>query len=288
MLCKKPSLINGNLCPCGQCMACRYNLRRKKTNRILLESQGHENNCFITLTYRDECLPRLQTGEPTLLIRDHQLFLKSLRRRLPPRSLRFYIVGEYGEITHRPHYHAALFGIGIDQAPLVHDSWDKGFVHVGHLEKESAQYIAGYVTKKMTSKNDQRLNGRQAEYARSSNRGGGMGISVLKDIAMQLNQMWGEFGLPQDVPGEIGGLPFDRYSKNKLRRFTGISDGKTPEAVLRRMWAERQVPNIQIQDAYRESNEKGYALQKKIIETAQQKVKNFEYRSNLRQKRRPL
>lgn len=252
-------------------MPCRYNLRRKKTNRLLLEAHGHESNCFVTLTYEDEHIPRLANGLETLSIRDHQLFLKRLRWWLPPSSLRYYIVGEYGETTFRPHYHAALFGIGRDSEEIVQRAWGKGFVHVGDLEKESAQYIAGYVTKKMTNKTDPRLEGRQPEYARMSNRGGGMGISAIKDIGEHLAKLWGEFGLPEDVPNEFGKLPLDRYCRTKLRQFTGVSDGKTPKTVLSKLQEE----------ARQTSYFKNVQDQKKFIETQKQKIINFEYRTKI-------
>lgn len=279
MLCKKPYKIKGNECACQKCMPCRFNTRRKKTTRILLEQQSHEKTSFVTLTYEDEFLPRLANGDPTLSIRDYQLFLKSLRRRLPPRSLRYYLVGEYGETTQRPHYHAALFGIGRDQAEIVQASWGKGFTHVGDLEKESAQYIAGYVTKKMTSPFDPRLNGRYPEFARSSNRGGGMGINAIKDIGEHLSKLWGEFGLPEDVPRELGKLPLDRYCRSKLRIFTGVSDGKTPETVLQRMREEKTGEDVHYAQQLSASDWQKYL--KKKIETKRQKVLNYEYKLTL-------
>lgn len=290
MLCKKPFYGKGFPTGCGQCMLCRLNTRRKKTTRILLESKGHESNCFATLTYDDEHLPRLKDGTPTLSVRDHQLFLKSLRRRLPPFSLRFYLVGEYGETTERPHYHAALFGIGSDSAALVQESWGKGFTHVGELERESAQYIAGYVTKKMTAEDDVRLNGRKAEYARMSNRGGGMGISAIKDIGIHLAELWGEFGLPDDVPREIGGLPLDRYARGKIRIITGVDrEGKTPKAVLSRMREEARKDSEDVAALARDGRRgEAKALSKKIVETKRQKSLNAEYRMSLHKKGRRL
>lgn len=279
MLCKKPYKINGINCPCQKCMPCRFNSRRKKTARIILESKSYEKNCFITATYSDEFVPLTSGGLPTLSIRDHQLFLKSLRRRLPPSSLRYYIVGEYGETTQRPHYHAALFGIGPDSQALVQDSWGKGFVHVGDLETESAQYIAGYVTKKMTSPLDPRLNGRFPEYARSSNRGGGMGYKAINDIGLQLSQLWGEFGIPEDVPSEMGKLPFDRYTRGKLRKLTGLTDGKAPETVLQKL---RLKENYEIKIAAHTLGPKEYEeFLKKDIETKRQRVLNYEHKLTL-------
>jgi len=121
------------------------------------EAQLHERNSFITLTYNDESLAtRRPTWEPTvpytppsestvaqpndqtrtdetpahadsLIKRDVQLFVKRLRKDQDARGLakiRYYLVGEYGDQTKRPHYHAAIFGedfttIGLNGAPPV-------------------------------------------------------------------------------------------------------------------------------------------------------------------------
>ena len=52
--------------PCGQCMACRLERARQWAVRCVHEAQMHKDNCFLTLTYRDGCVPRsidLETGE---------------------------------------------------------------------------------------------------------------------------------------------------------------------------------------------------------------------------------
>jgi len=49
----------------------------------------------------------------SLIKRDVQLFVKRLRKDQDARGLakiRYYLVGEYGDQTKRPHYHAAIFG----------------------------------------------------------------------------------------------------------------------------------------------------------------------------------
>ena len=59
---------------------------------------------------------------------------------------------------------------------MINKSWNKGFTYTGDLNKDSAQYICGYVTKKMTNKNDEKvqewLDGRYPEFARMSLRPG--------------------------------------------------------------------------------------------------------------------
>lgn len=136
---------------------------------------GH--SFFVTLTYNKENLPSDLSVHPQHL----QLWLKRCRKRLTGYSLRFYGVGEYGDKSWRPHYHAAIFVVPhqsvkpdwsfVDEQ--LCEAWQgKGFVHIGTLTQASAGYIGGYVTKKMTKKEDERLNGRKPEFARMSLRPG--------------------------------------------------------------------------------------------------------------------
>lgn len=146
--------------PCGQCIGCRLERSRKWAVRCVLESQLHQDNCFLTLTYRPENLP---IGG-TLVKRDFQLFMKRLRKANGDKKIRFFACGEYGEGTHRPHYHACLFGYDPpdkvihtvrDGVPLFTSAaigklWPFGFNTVGAVTFESAAYVARYVMKKVT------------------------------------------------------------------------------------------------------------------------------------------
>lgn len=146
--------------PCGQCVGCRLERSRQWAVRCMHESQLYDQNCFITLTYDDENLPQFSS----LRYRDYQLFMKRLRKRLG-RGVRFYMCGEYGETTFRPHYHALLFGWRPSDLKLhskrasgsvlytsniLSEIWTDGFASVGELTFESAAYVARYVMKKVT------------------------------------------------------------------------------------------------------------------------------------------
>ena len=50
--------------------------------------------------------------------RDFQLFMKRLRKKYSDDRIRFYACGEYGSETFRPHYHAILFGLHLDDLEL--------------------------------------------------------------------------------------------------------------------------------------------------------------------------
>lgn len=229
------------------------------THRILLESYQHSSTSFVTLTYSDEHLPTLGTLDPT----HSQNWLKRLRKAIEPSKIRFYLVGEYGDETHRPHYHAALFGFphcfngntregprgtGPDwqnccpSCRLVGTTWGKGKIFQGILEADSAQYLAGYVTKKMTSKYDPRLEGRYPEFARMS-RMPGLGYDALHELASQL-MVFNLDTSQTDVPSALRHgkklLPLGRYLRRKLRLLVG-KDEKTPDAILQQI-SEEMLP----------------------------------------------
>lgn len=138
-------------------------------------------NCFLTLTYNDENLPK----NHGLQIRDTQLFFKRLRKM--GFKFRYYCAGEYGELYHRPHYHICMFGfyppdavlwtikngVKLYRSLLLEKIWEKGFITVGNVTYESASYVAQYVTKKITGeKADEHYKGRQPEFATMSRRPG--------------------------------------------------------------------------------------------------------------------
>lgn len=178
--------------PCGQCIGCRLEYSRQWAMRILHEASLHENNCFITLTYRPENLPH----NNQLVKKDFQDFMKRLRKNTNIK-IRFYHCGEYGENFKRPHYHACLFGINFTDgkpvykrdditlydSPQLEKIWQHGFVSVGELTFESAAYVARYVTKKINGKKKEQhyeildettgeLTQRTQEYATMSRRPG--------------------------------------------------------------------------------------------------------------------
>lgn len=233
MRCKKPFMKGSQPYGCGQCQPCRINKRREWTNRIVLESGCHAENTFLTLTYD----PKM-SDDTNLRPKDLQDFWKRLRKIIYPHKLRYFACGEYGDRSGRAHYHAAIFGIGPDKTEWFTQAWGKGFVYAGDLTRQSAQYIAGYVTKKMTSKDDKRLNGRHPEFARMSLRPG-IGALAVPTLADSLTTDHGsEFILRnQDVPNElrISGkkLPLARYLRRRLRKHLGFPEESTSPVHLK-------------------------------------------------------
>lgn len=193
----------------------------------MLEALTHAEKSFVTLTYSDE------NNDRDLHPEHLQGWLKRLRRRFPPKSIRFFAVGEYGDKSERPHYHVALFGFGscvggairdgacqCSQCSVVRETWGFGHVLVGTLEEASAQYLCGYVVKKMTRPDDIRLRGRHAEFARMSLRPYGIGAPAMAMIVGALKRYGREEFVPSQLRQGKKLMPLGRYLRDKI--FEGL------------------------------------------------------------------
>ncbi|UOK21016.1 replication initiator protein [Chifec microvirus UA13_19] len=143
--------------PCGRCTGCLLERARTWAARCQHESQLHESNLFVTLTYDDSHLPPGGSLDPRHMV----LFLKRLRK--AHGSFRFFQCGEYGEDLSRPHHHALLFGVRFDDARQLHGGsdlresaelerlWGHGLCTIGDVTFESAGYVARYSMKKLAA-----------------------------------------------------------------------------------------------------------------------------------------
>jgi hypothetical protein len=148
--------------PCGQCIGCRLERSRQWAMRCMHEASLYEDNCFITLTYNNDHLPK----DGSLHKEHFQKFMKRLRKKHQNKTIRFYHCGEYGEKFRRPHYHAILFNHDFGDKKLfktekeirlytskeLEELWPYGFNTIGDVTFESAAYTARYIMKKQTGK----------------------------------------------------------------------------------------------------------------------------------------
>lgn len=209
-LIKKGSYYRYMFIPCGHCFACKLNYAADWANRIMFETQRHEDNFFITLTYNEEHLPIYEKmiytdkdGNKTeyendgtwngSLEPDHVTkFIKDLRNKYRDCKIKYFYCGEYGEETKRPHYHMILFGAPlkaenaydwhIDKNKKMHwkdkeleKLWNKGMIDVAEVEWSSAAYVARYCMKKIDNDNDSHRYaelGKKKEFVRMSRRPG--------------------------------------------------------------------------------------------------------------------
>ncbi len=162
---------------CRQCVGCRIDKSRDWALRCVHEAQMHLDSTYITLTFSDEALlereKKYGISPNTLDHSDWQRFYKKLKSHIRrkhgssyAKKLRFYMCGEYGDETARPHYHACIFGWQFDDKVFykIHNGnmlytsetlnkiWGMGYCPIGNVTFQSAAYIARYVMKKRTGK----------------------------------------------------------------------------------------------------------------------------------------
>lgn len=148
--------------PCGKCFGCRLERARQWAVRLTHESQLHGDNCFLTMTYDDDHIPK----DYGLDKRHAQLFVKRLRQyawRKWKRRIKFYLCGEYGDKFDRPHYHMILFNLDfVDKkrwkkergywlyiSETLDKLWKLGHCQIGDVSFKSCLYVAGYVIDKL-------------------------------------------------------------------------------------------------------------------------------------------
>lgn len=242
----------------------------------------YRSNVFVTLTYSDDKLPWTAadgTGVPTV-VPDH---LKNYNKRLLKAAnhafgwrQRFFAVAEYGDRTWRPHYHMALFGFPrcvrgqtlrsltgrylwrecCAVCRLVGERWQSedtgGDVGIGELDTNRARYLGGYVTKKLTQKEDARLDGRHPEFSRQSrggNRKGSVGIGA--PVVAELAEKFGKYADVKfdDVSGFLTGAggkkrPLGTYLRKKFREAVGTPEEVKNNAALQ-AWCEQMLPLLE-------------------------------------------
>lgn len=148
--------------PCGTCPACLARRSKEWAVRCCMESLCWQHNCFVTLTYDDEHYTG--TFDKVHL----KKFIKAFRNK--GYKVRYYIAAERGDQFGRCHYHAIIFNyFPADAKPYaksksgymqytskeLDEFWDhKGFVTVAEFHPFNAQYVAGYVVKKIIAADD--------------------------------------------------------------------------------------------------------------------------------------
>ncbi len=192
------------LLPCRKCKDCKLKKAREWALRCWHESRMHEENCFVTFTYDEENLPPY--GD--LRHSDFQKFMKRFRKKYPNLDVKYFMCGEYGDETHRPHYHAILFGYyppdavwhrkqnghNYYKSAELDSFWKHGFTDTTGVSYSNAGYLARYSLKKQIGSEDlqdrytyldefDNLQTRQFEYIRMSTGrefGQGIGASWLR------------------------------------------------------------------------------------------------------------
>ena len=149
---------------CNRCIGCKLDYENEWATRMVHEGRTSVAAYFLTLTYDDDHLP---PGN-SLRHKDWQKFIKALRNRFPRLRIRYFQCGEYGEKTGRPHFHAALYGLELDdrrpsskgrgdhakdyfESETIDKAWAKGAAICAPLNFKTASYMARYMLKTATT-----------------------------------------------------------------------------------------------------------------------------------------
>lgn len=201
--------------PCGQCIGCRITRARDWATRMHHEAAMHDESSFVTLTYSDQYLPE----DGSISRRATQLFFKRLRYETGAR-IKYFMAGEYGDATGRPHYHAIIFGYGFPdrylwrqapsgsslfRSPLLEKVWPYGNAEIGNVTHQSAGYVARYCLKKINGE-------RAAEYYQRPHPLTGEVYQVLPEFAL--------------MSKGIGGRWFEAYQQDAFPSDFVIVDGQ--------------------------------------------------------------
>lgn len=205
----KKKLTNDSVpVPCGKCPNCHKRRISQWSFRLMQEDKVSTSSLFITLTYDTKHVHITNKGFMNLNKRDVQLFFKRLRKLNPDGNIKYYLAGEYGGQTQRPHYHIILFNALVQ---TIQEAWQLGQVHYGQVSAASVGYTLKYISKAgkiPMHKNDDRL----PEFALMSK---GLGKNYLTKAMLawhkkdKLNRMYVNV-----ENGKKVGMP--RYYKDKI------------------------------------------------------------------------
>lgn len=137
------------LVPCGKCPECKKHRASAWGFRLQQEEKRSIAASFVTLTYDTTHATISDRGRLTLDKRHCQLFFKRLRKRMgavnPQHPVKYYLAGEYGGKTWRPHYHIILFNVpnpfDIDYA------WHMGSTYHEAVNPATIAYVLKYISK---------------------------------------------------------------------------------------------------------------------------------------------
>lgn len=162
-----------NVVPCGYCTSCRIAKMQEWKLRMLMESEYHNDACFVTLTYNEDSISRLPRSKLEIMSSngiyprfsldfEHlALFFKRLRKDID-QPIKYYACGEYGDKFKRPHFHAIIYGLGVNENTrrLLKDNWrycdEDRFNGVrsglAFADPDSMLYVSSYVRKKLVGR----------------------------------------------------------------------------------------------------------------------------------------
>lgn len=202
--------------PCGKCPKCRQRRALAWVFRLSEHMKDVKSAKFLTLTYEISQVPTTQNGFLTLRKEDVQKFLKRLRK-VNRGRIKYYLAGEYGTTTFRPHYHAIIFDL--DHALLsvpdrIAGIWKHGHIRLDPCTVETIAYTTGYVNKPPQDPDHCRETGLMDDRIREfSLMSKGLGARYCSDAMIRYHKQT-MTGLHIHPGGRIQALP--RYYRERI------------------------------------------------------------------------
>jgi len=217
---RPPSLlrVDGEMwLPCGKCIGCKLDRARAWSIRLMHEAQCHDEKYFVTFDYDpDKPGSPEASGNWSLQYSHFQLFMRRLRKAPSQRAaaVRYFVSGEYGRLRGRPHWHACMFGLRLDDrqrmangkfySDSLESCWTHGRCDIGEVTANSAAYCAGYTLNKA--------------YGRDS-------YDIVNKDTGEVIERTAPFVRMSLKPG-IGSHWYDRYKSDLFSFDMAIQDGK--------------------------------------------------------------
>lgn len=131
--------------PCGQCINCLKSRGNSWSLRLQLEykyltKEQQRNSYFLTLTLSDEYI---NEDKSTLIRR----FLERIRKRCG-RSVKHWIINEFGENTSRYHFHGIFFDLPFPRHEFL-SYWKYGHIVCKPLTPRRVGYVTTYINKNL-------------------------------------------------------------------------------------------------------------------------------------------
>ncbi len=247
---------------CSKCISCRGTLASQWTSRYCNEYSMNEQNTVLTLSYSDENLPKYGSLNP-----DHtDKFLASIRRELLKKyniKIKYALIGEYGGLTHRPHYHILIFGwdptdkevyqkktatsSALWLSEFIQKHWPYGLAFIGEFNQGTAQYVADHNSHKIRSE----LAGIQEDEKNW----------VKHPITGEAVELYKEFVRRSTRPA-IGKSWYDKYGKSDLYNTDSlVRDG-----------IERQIPSYYDKQLRKENPDLYKTIKEKRVANGENKT----------------
>lgn len=174
MRCAYPVVTaSGIIAPCGKCYFCRMQKRAAWVFRMQQELKANPNACFVTLTYNEDEIKKLRCRfdkrhiarwrkklgadfETATLNPNHvssllKVIQKAVKQKCGDDFLaRYYITGEYGDNTNRPHLHGIFYfpkTFDCDLEKFFKEVWKYGNIDIQNVSAANINYIAKHQIK---------------------------------------------------------------------------------------------------------------------------------------------